>query len=259
MIARELVWTRDPHDARIRLARFERRVPFERTLAISLARALQARATEIFSATISVDILPPTLLEARVWSQLCNDALAYEMSADCGDLTVLIAREAARTIVANAFGESSVTRGEDELSPVEHRVFERFVGELTEGLSAVRGSCKGAAVRSRTPSQRDAYCELRFGTPLDVAIGFAVREKPVRVGPTIAPGVLEECPLECSAQVVVDVFDIFTIAGLAPGDVLPLRTKVGPYATLNVGPDPIAAGEGGVLGDRTAFKVHELI
>jgi flagellar motor switch protein FliM len=90
-------------------------------------------------------------------------------------------------------------------------------------------------------------------------MGIALREKGSKMGPTIPPDVLADCPVECSVQLDIAAFDIFTIAGLTPGDVLPMGTKVGPYATLNVGRDPIAAGEGGVLGDRTAFKVYELI
>ncbi|MGH7716538.1 MAG: FliM/FliN family flagellar motor C-terminal domain-containing protein, partial [Vulcanimicrobiaceae bacterium] len=115
------------------------------------------------------------------------------------------------------------------------------------------------AVRASSPSPRQAYCELRFGMPLDMVIGLALCEKHPPAGPTISADALAECPLECSVQFPIAAFNIFTIADLTPGDVIPLRTKVGPYATLNVGRDPIAAGEGGVLGDNTAFKVHELI
>jgi hypothetical protein len=192
-----------------------------------------------------------------MWSQLCDDGLIFEIASECGDLTFVVLRKSSQKIVACALGETASQHGERILSPMETRFVERFVTELSNGLGSVCGVCN--AVRTWSPAPRDAYCELRLGSPLDVVIGVAVRENGPKMGPTISPDVLADCPVECSVQLPVAVFNIFTIAGLTPGDVLPLETKVGPYATLNVGRDPIAAGLGGALGDRTAFKVHELI
>lgn len=252
MNVRELVWAPDSS------ARFERRVPFDLRLIAAIAHAVESCASDLFGESIAIDAFPPVHLEAAMWARLCDDNLVFEMTAAAGDLSIVISPKAARRIVGCAFGESP-PHHEQKLSRMETRVFERFVAELTDRLKPIRGSCNDAVARAKSPAERRAYCELRIPPPLDVVIGVAANEKAPQIGPMIAAEDLEDCPIECSVQLAVAVFNIFTIAGLKPGDVVPLGTKVGPYATLNAGPDPIAAGEGGVLGDRSAFKVHELI
>lgn len=259
MIVRDLAWRSDPRDCRLRIPSFTERVPFDLGLATSIACAVEARVAELLDTPIPVDVFPPSRMEEQVWMRICDGGLAYELSAACGALTFVVSRQDALKIAACAFGEITVTHSERMLSSIEVRVFERFIAELTSGLSGVLGPCSGPAVRASSPAPRHAYCEFRFGEPLDVVLGVALLEKRPHVGPMISAEMLAECPLECSVRFRVAAFDIFTIADLTPGDVVPLPTKVGPYATLNVGRDPIAAGEGGVLGDHTAFKVHELI
>ncbi len=254
MNVRELAWTTDSR------ACFERRVPFDLRLIAAFARAAESCASDLLGEAIAIDAFPPVHLEAVTWARLCDGNLVFEMTVEAGDLSIVFSPKAARRIVGCAFGESS-SHHEKMLSAIEMRVLERFVVELADRLKPIRGSCNDAVARTRSPADRRAYCELRIPAPLDVAIGVAaaMNEKPPQIGPTIAAEVLEDCPIECSVQLAVAAFNIFTIAGLAPGNVVPLETKVGPYATLNAGPDPIALGEGGVLGDRSAFKVYELI
>jgi flagellar motor switch/type III secretory pathway protein FliN len=250
MIVRELVWTPDSTGGRMRYARFERRVPFDPRLIATIARALETCVSDLIGARLTVDAFPPVHLDEITWTRLCDGNLTFDMTAAAGDMTIVISPKAARNIVSCAFGES-LPAADHMLSAMEMRVLERFVAELAEGLTPIR--------RVGLSTVRTAYCELRVASSLGVVIGIAVNEKPPQIGPTIAAESLEDCQIECSAQLGVAGLDIFTIARLTPGDVLPLETKVGPQATLNAGPDPIAAGEGGVLGDRSAFKVHQLI
>lgn len=258
MIVRELVWAPDASTGSLRRARFARRVPFDPRLIAAIARAIESCASDLFGEPIAIDAFPPVHLEGATWAGLCDGSLVFEITADGGDLSIVVSPKAARGIVGRAFSESPPYR-EKALSAMEMRVLERFVAELSDRLKPIRGSCNDAVVCARTPADRSAYCELRIAAPLDVVIGVAAREKAPQIGPTIAAEELEDCPIECSARLALAACSIFTIAGLTPGDVIPLETKVGPYATLNAGPDPIAAGEGGVLGARTAFKVHMLI
>lgn len=258
MTVRELVWTAPSTHDRVRRARFERRVPFDLTLIAQVASALEACLAELFCVSGSPAVFPPVHVDADQWAWLCEASFVWDLCADRADLSVVITPEAARSIVAHAFGEL-VADVPLPLSAMELRVLERFVVELTNRLRPVRTSCGDPAVRTRTPASRRAYCELRMAAPINALIGIAADEKLPAGGPTLAPEDLADCLIDCSVQLRAVAVDIFTIAGLTPGDVVPLETKVGPYATLNVGPDPIAAGEGGVLGDRSAFKVYELI
>jgi len=258
MIVRELIWTPDPASPRVRCARFERRVPFELRLVATIARALESCARNLFHEAVTVDAFAPVHVDDATWARLCNGNLIFEMSAAAVDLSIVVSPDAAGRIVSYAFGENPAGR-EQLLSAMELRVLDRFIAELAGELKPIRGAHDDAAVRVASPGCRAAYCELRISPPLGVVIGIAANEKPSRIGQKIASEDLEDCPIECSVRLDIAGVDIFTLARLMPGDVLPLETKVAPYATLNVGRDPIAAGEGGVLGDRSAFKVHELI
>jgi len=259
VIVRELEWRSDSGDKRMRYPRFERRVPFDLRFAMAIARAVEARISDVFATPIAVEVFPPVRLEESVWLRLCDGNSVFDMGADAGDLSLVLSCNAARNIVGGAFGEDAPAPGDRLFSCVETRVLERFVAELADGLQQVRGSCKNPPARAHAPAFRSAYCELRFAAPLSAVIGVAFSEKAPQIGPAIAAEVLEDCPIECSVRLGVAALNIFTIAGLTAGDVIPLETKVGLDATLNVGPDPIAAGEGGVLGDRSAFKVRDLI
>lgn len=258
MIVRELVWAPDSSEGRVRCVRFQQRVPFDLRLVAAVACATEACVADLFGESIAIDAFPPVHLDTVMWSQLCDGNFVFEMTTDAGDLSIVISPQAARRIVGFAYGESPPQR-ERMLSALEMRVLERFVAELADRLKPIRGSCNDAVARVQSPAVRGAYCELRIASPLDVVLGIAALEKAPQIGQTIAAEDLEDCPIECSVQLAAVTCDIFTIAGLTPGDVIPLETKVGPYATLNAGPDPIAAGEGGVLGARSAFKVHMLI
>ncbi len=258
MNVRELAWMPDSENSRLRCTRFERRVPFDLRLIAAIACAAESCFTDLFGESIAIDAFPAVHLEAAIWARLCDGNLVFELTAQGGDLSIVISPKTARRIVGWAFGESP-SQCEQMLSAIEARVLERFVAELANRLKPIRGSCNDAVARARLPAERRAYCELRIASPLDAVIGLAASEKAPEIGPKIAAEDLEDCPIECSVQLAVAACNIFTIAGLTPGDVIPLETKVGPYATLNAGPDPIAAGEGGVLGTRSAFKVHVLI
>lgn len=244
MIVRELAWTGDARDPRVRLPRFVRRAPLSSAKIAAIANTVEQRLGAVFGTAPHVDVFPPIVLEEGQWPRLCEDAHVFAMD---GNAALLIGRAAARRIVACAFGESVDAAG-PELSPLEARVLERFASELASGLRSV---CSGP------PS---VYCELRMREPFEAIIGVGVQAEPASIPfAQLAPRALDECLIECTVRLGVATADIFTIADLSVGNVVRLETKVGPSATLNLGADPIAAGEGGVLGDRSAFRVHELI
>ncbi|MGH7714878.1 MAG: hypothetical protein ACREML_02665, partial [Vulcanimicrobiaceae bacterium] len=119
MIVRELVWKSDPRDSRLRSPYFAERVQFDLALATGIARAVEDRFPELFGTRIPVVVFPPVRLDPEVWMRLCDDGLAFDVSAACGDLTFVASRKAALKVVACAFGETTPAHGERTLSSIE--------------------------------------------------------------------------------------------------------------------------------------------
>ena len=244
-----------------RVPRFARRVPVAIESIAGIANAIERRTADLLATDLQVDVFPPVTLEDGDWERLCEGAHGYEFEGERASAVLLCTAHTARRIVAWAFGERERVDQFDrerELSVLEGRVLDRFVGELAGSLYAVCDAARAATQVAR-PRRCSVYCEIRLGAPIGASLGIAMSEPVAAAGKRLSQNAIDECPIECSVRLGVAPVDIFTIAALAIGDVLRIETKVGPSATLNLGAEVIAAGEGGVVGDRNAFKVHELI
>jgi flagellar motor switch/type III secretory pathway protein FliN len=254
VIVRDLAWASDDGSERIRIPRFTRRVPVPIESIVAVANAMTQRLSEMLQTPIELDFFPPVMLECGVWEALCENAFVYEITGERADATLLCPKSAAGKILQQAFGEDV----QPSLSPFELRVLDRFVAHAATALTEICGARVEYAPAARS-RHREIYCELRIRSPFVASLAVATNEPAAQIGVAFSARALDDCPIECSARLGVGAADIFTIASLSVGDILPLEAKVGPSATLNLGPNVIAAGEGGVLGDRTAFKIHELV
>lgn len=255
MIVRDLAWSSDGRSERIRTARFNRRVSVPLDTIVAIANAMSQRLSDLLVTPMQLDVFPPVMLGPGAWGHLCDDAFVYEIAGERGDAALLCSKDAASRIVQHAFGEDF----SPSLSAFELRVLDRFVAHAAQALSELCGTVRVESGRGAPLRNREIYCELRIRSPFVASLGIATNEPAAQIGSSFSPHALDDCPIECSARLGVGAVDIFTIASLSVGDILPLEAKVGSPATLNLGPNVIAAGEGGVLGDKTAFKIHELI
>lgn len=249
MTVRDVRWVSDPDDERIRVLQFAPRVSLRVEDIAAIANTMAQKIAELLNAPVRADVFPPVAVELEVWQSLCHEAFVYEICGEGADATLLCTRDVGRRITAHVFGEAEGSSG--RLSALELRVLDRFMGELAGGLGPI-------CTRTERAKSRSIYCELRLREPLEATVGIATCEPAPKVGPSLSERALEDCPLECSVHLGVGAVDIFTIAGLGIGDIVPLDAKVGESATLNLGQNVIAAGEGGVLGDRSAFRVHHI-
>ena len=256
MSVRELDWEAHPESARVRCARFVERLPFELKTLAQCANEIAERVQDVLATTVPVGMLEPIVLSHDVWEQLRAASRAYDACGELADATVLLDERTMQRVAAFAFDELA---GSDRmLSALEARIVDRFGDAIRAGLQPACGQLRAA--ENAPAVARRVYCELRLGSPLHVVVGVVFHERErTPASPTLGPQVLEECPVECRVRLGTATVDIFTVAGFAIGDLVRLETKVGAFATLNLGPEPIAAGEGGVLGNSTAFKVHNLI
>lgn len=256
MSVRDLEWETHPADGRLRCARFVERMPFEMKCLAQCANEIAERVRDVLAAAVPLGMLAPVLLAQEAWEQLRAGSRTYDARGERADATVLLDERTTQSVAAFAFGEHAAQNR--ELSALEARAVDRFGDAVRAGLEPVCGQLRAAD--DSPPAKRRVYCGLRLGVPLDVVVGVVFHEHDrAPATPALAPRVLEDCPIECRVRLGAANVDIFTVARFAVGDLVRLETKVGAYATLNLGPEPIAAGEGGVLGDRTAFKVHHLI
>jgi flagellar motor switch/type III secretory pathway protein FliN len=252
----ELSWIADARDARVRRPHFTPRIPFAPEAIAAVALAIERRACELLATPLRVDLFPPLLREGEDWGPHCEDARVYAVASERIAAALLCSPRAARRIVACAFAEERDSA--HALSALEVRVLDRFIAGLVSSLEPVCGGPSLCAARAMRPSSRFVYCEVRLSAPVDASLGIVLDEPAPNVGDVLSPAALDDCPIECSVRLGVAAVDIFTISALAVGDVVRLESKVGASATLNLGADVIASGEGGVLGERGAFKVHHL-
>lgn len=255
MTVRELAWAPHALDLSLRVPRFVRRSLLALEDVAAVANAMAANLSSCFESPVAVTIVPPVELAADDWERLRKGHRCYNVAGQLRDATLVVNERTARRFVAAAFGEETA---EDSLSPFESRVLERCIAQLAGSLRSLCGDARASA--EDASGSRSVYFELRLGTPADATLGIALGPlQQVAERAFLHAEILEDCPIECWVRLGTGNVDIFTFAGLAVGDIVPLVTKVGAFATLNLGAETIAAGEGGILGDRAAFKVHELI
>jgi hypothetical protein len=251
MTVRDLAWAPDV-DVRVRVPRFVRRSLVAIEEIATVANAIAARLESIFATRMLPAIVPPVELAPGEWERLREGRRCFGIRGETRDAVLLLDEATVRRIVAAAFGE---TASDCALSRLEERVLDRCMAQLGDGLRSLCGNTGASSEVSNAPPC--TYFELRFG-PLPAATVGVALGAPLQAANRsfLHPKLLEECPIECWVLLGSGNVDIFTFARLAVGDILPLETKVGAFATLNLGAEAIAAGEGGIFGDRTAFKVH---
>ena len=252
MTVREIAWASDVLDSRLRVPHFVRRSMLALEDVAAVANAMAANLASCFESRVAVTIVPPVELVVGDWERLCEGRRCYNVAGEMRDAILVVDERTARRVVATAFGEETA---DDSLSPFESRVLEHCIAQLAGSLHSLCGDARVSAEGvNGSPS---VYFELRLGPPADATLGIAVgARQQVTERTFLHADILEECPIECWVRLGEGNVDIFTFAGLAVGDIVPLETKVGAFATLNLGAETIAAGEGGIVGDRTAFKVH---
>jgi flagellar motor switch/type III secretory pathway protein FliN len=255
MTVRDLAWAQDVVDARVRVPRFVRRSLVAIAEIAAAANEIGARLESIVAARMIPAIVPAVELAPGEWEQLRVGRRCFGIRGETRDAVLLLDEATVRRIVAAAFGETAMDRA---LSRFEERVLDRCIAQLGDGLRSLCG--KTVASPEISNEQPRTYFELRFGPSPGATVGVALGASPEPANRSfVHANLLEACPIECRVRLGNGNVDIFTLAGLRIGDIVPLEAKVGAFATLNVGAETIAAGEGGIFGDRTAFKVHELI
>jgi hypothetical protein len=249
----------------VRRLRFVPRAPLPVDAACAVANGIRETLRELLGEGCELDLGEPAALEAHAWTQLVQEAQLFVVRGRRTDVVLIVPRRDARRLVLRAFGEADAAAAptlEAACSALELQAIERIAARCAPSvgpLSAQQADAPQRVVAGQVPACV-AYFDLRVRTPIELTLGVGiVRALPETHAPgTLSPAALAEVGLEVRAVFAEGLIDAVDFVTLRPGDVVKLDTKVGAFASLNVGPGRLATGVAGVVSARTAFLCRDL-
>lgn len=237
-------------------AAFERRTSIDPARICTVAASVRERLAEHLGFAPRVEVFDPLIPEQAAWPVLFSDASVFEVCADL-PVCLIVRHVAARRLVAAAFGETcALTSG--ALSPIEKRILERLVKEISLALESLCGASRGAPRQLLEPRAHRCYFEMRFGAPIDATIGVALEEPACLKTGTLPADMLSDIEIDCAVQLPMGTRSAGEVASLRVGSVVRFSTKVGDPAALKVDGQTVAMGECGSRGESAAFLIRTL-
>jgi hypothetical protein len=251
---------------RLRHVRFIARASIPVEAACVVANGIRETLRELFGETCELVLGEPTALDANAWSLLANDALLFLTRGRQTDIVLVLPQRDARRLVLRAFGEGDAWGApplpEGACSALELHALERIAARCSMAFDPLCAERRAGsrAVRAQDVPVCTAYFDLRVHAPLALTLGIGIVRDLPDPGPS---GALPACALDSVAVEARAVFaegtiDAAAFVRLERGDIVPLGTKVGAPASLNVGGRRLATGVPGVVASRTAFLVHDV-
>jgi flagellar motor switch/type III secretory pathway protein FliN len=243
---------------RVREACFVPRASIPISAACLVAGRLREALREVLGDPCDVVIGEPQPIDRDAWNALTRDARCYLTRGRQTDVVLVIAEREGQALVRYALGEpSEATAGAP--SALETLALERLAARCSpawDPLCAERRDVSQALDRGSLPTCV-TYFDVRLRAPLAASLGVGiVRDLPdPGPGQTLPPRLLARVSLDVRAELGRGTLDAATLAALEPGDIIPLRTKVGAAATLKTTDTSLAVGVCGIVGARQAFRV----
>ena len=249
----------------VRRLRFVPRAPIPIDAACVVANGIRETLRELFGEGCELDLGEPAALGARAWAQLARDAQLFLIRGRRTDVVLIVPPRDARLLVLRAFGEPGPPAAaalDAACSALELQAIERIAARCAPALGALcaqRAEGSARVPRDEVPACV-AYFDLRVRTPIELTLGIGIVRGLPEAAPagTLSPAALDEVGLEVRAIFAEGMIDAADFVTIQPGDVVKLDTKVGAFASLNVGPRRLATGVAGVVSSRTAFLCRDL-
>lgn len=244
---------------RVRAARFERRSLLAVSAACVVANAVRESLKQLFgSSNIGLRLFEPVIPSPEAWSAIAGATERYRVRGSLCDAVVLLRETDAAALAAFAFGESC--GAERPLSLVERAVLDRLMNAVANACVPICGA--GSAVmreQAGAIAGCTTYVEMLVEGPVCARIGIAISREP------LAKAHSELCPddlLDLEVELAVRTESAFApaagLAGLEPGDFVPItRSKVLRGTVLLAG-TPLACGECGIREGRFALIIDSL-
>ena len=252
----------------VRALRFVPRASIPLDAACVVASGIGETLRALLGAACEVVIGEPAAIGAEAWCVLARDALLFLTRGRRTDVVLVLPRLDARRLVRRAFGESCEPDGAPELpdaacSALELHALERIAARCAASFDPLCAQQSGTGP-ARSPHEVPpcvAYFDVRVHAPVRLTLGIGiVRAIPdAPAGAALSAAALDAVALDLDAVFAEGTIEASRLAALRVGDVVPLATKVGAPASLNVAGRRLASGDAGAVASRAAFFVHDVV
>jgi hypothetical protein len=244
---------------RIRETFFEDRSSLPSSAACVVASGARETLGSLLATHVTLRLFEPVLPTPDAWRAIVRDATLYRYRGSVADAAIVLRAADARSLARAAFGETPAgdLAAAAPLSPIESDVLARVAAAIGASLPAVCGVRDGAGIeRVADINGFTTFFELLLERPVKAAIGVAVSRDPA---PDPRGSLhfqdLEHVELALDVQIDVGTFPATVVAGLEPGDFLPIggRTLRG---RLRTGGRTLTDGMCGVHRGRYALTIE---
>lgn len=231
-------------------ARWEARSLLPMAAICAVANAARESLRLLYGVPVQLRVAPPVVPSRDAWTVLVGDGAAITaFQGSAAEVCVVIRPRDAAALTAAAFGEASAA--DRALSPMECEVLERILDRLTGAFAHLCGA-EGLRRRPAAPPRAASYFELVVAEPLCARIGVAVAREPrAPDGPALCIEDLGAVEIELAIECAAGAMTLPDVAGLRPGDLVPMTTRVGTAGRLRLGSGYLASVE---CGDRGLFR-----
>jgi hypothetical protein len=234
---------------RIRETCFEDRSCLPASAACVVASGARETLGALLASAVSLRLFEPVLPSPDAWRTILHDATIYRYRGTVADAAIVLRAPDARALARAVFGEtaSDDLLPDAPLSPLESDVLARVAAAIGASLPAVCGVREGSSIE-RVADIRGftTFFELHMERPVRASIGIAVSREPA-MEPRGALALQDLEAVGLSLDVVIDIgsFPATLVAGLEPGDLLPIEAPA-LRGRLRAGGRTLAYGRCGV-------------
>lgn len=256
-----------PASGRVRPLRFVRRSSIPLEAACVVANGIRETLRELFGEACELALGEPAAIGAAGWSVLTRDAFLFLTRGRQTDIVLVLPHADARRLVLRAFGEPDEPGAPPHLpasacSALEVHAIERIAARCAAAFDPLCAESRGAPrpVPAQDVPICVAYFDLRVHAPIPLTMGVGIVRELPDPGPSgaLPANALETVDLELRAVFAEGTINAVDFVTMRPGDIVPLDTKVGGVASLNVEGRPFASGVAGMFASRAAFFVRDV-
>jgi flagellar motor switch protein FliM len=221
-----------------------------------VANGARESLSALLAAPVELRVCEPSIPRACAWRELLRDALLYRVRGSLADAVLVLRPDDAGTLAAALFGERAPRAGR-ALSPFERDVLDRTIGSLAAHLGPLCGARETLkAERVERVEPLVTYFELSLLEPVVARLGVALTRDPSSQPQIrIEAAHLAEVPIAAQVRLDLGAVSAHSLATLATGTTLPLRSEDLHRCALHAHGRAVARGTAGLVDGRCALRI----
>lgn len=222
------------------------------------ASSVRERLAALLGSPVALCALEPEIPDARAWEVIGRSAYVYRVRGHVADVAIILRERDAKAMAAAAFGEMpDPYDAQAPLSPLERDVLDRVAKALMSALVSLSGEQREPVATTAPSGELVSYLELAVEQPVAARIGIALsRDLVPEAVPALTPDDLAELPVEASVAFDLEDLTANRLAGLVPGDLVPITRPSALRGSLRIAGRTLAVGTCGVRDGRYAFEIE---